>query len=343
MLLSARSLRTQMSSVVSNRTAGKKMNHSSNYLYWGPLVSAFTFCFARALMSLVSVWTNSYIYSYGYLIPVLSLYLIWQERGRLKKIRSEPSFFPGFTIFVVGLIILIAGHTSRVVSLQGISIVVSLIGVTLLLLGWRYLSVLLFPLLYLLFMVPFWDRLTEPLHLPFQNFSAMIGTSLLQLIGIPAYRNAIYIELPNITLEVARVCSGVNNLIAVAAIAIPLAYITLHSWTRRLILFFSGIAIAIIGNWLRVTLIGVLSYYNYAGDSHGPYHILQGLTVSYVGFAALFVCAWILSRGQSKDSKDHVSETISYLQPPVKSSATYYLPVSALLIVVGFYLNVLSK
>jgi exosortase len=319
------------------------MNYSSNYVYWGFLVSAFTFCFARAFMSLVSVWTDSYIYSYGYLIPIISLYLIWQERDRLKKIRSEPSFFPGFTIFVVGLIILIAGHTSRVVSLQGISSVVSLIGIALLLLGWRYLSVLLFPLLYLLFMVPFWDRLTEHLHVPFQNFSAMIGTSLLQLVGIPAYRSTIYIELPNITLEVARVCSGVNNLIAVAAIAIPLAYITLHSWTRRLILFFSGIAIAIFGNCLRVALIGVLAYYKMAGDLHGPYHILQGLTVSYVGFAALFVCAWILSRGQPKDSKDNFSEIISYPQPPAKSSVNYYLTVSALLIFVGFYLNVLSK
>ncbi|MFN3682272.1 MAG: exosortase C-terminal domain/associated protein EpsI, partial [Nitrospira sp.] len=139
---------------------------------------------------------------------------------------------------------------------------------------------------------------TEPLHLPFQRLSADLGVRLLNLFGIPVYQNGVFIYLPNITLEVAKSCSGVNYLIAVLATSIPLATIVLHSVGKRVGLVVFAVTVSALANSLRVALIGVLAYYGLSGDLHGPYHTLHGLFVSMIGYVVIFGGLWVLSRGQ---------------------------------------------
>jgi EpsI family protein len=84
-------------------------------------------------------------------------------------------------------------------------------------------------------------------------------------------------------------------LIAVLAIGLPLASLTLQAWWSRITLVLSSVLIAIVANWVRVAVMGV---YAQAGgkDLHGPYHILQGLFVDWVAFGFLFLGAWLLGR-----------------------------------------------
>ena len=117
-----------------------------------------------------------------------------------------------------------------------------------------------FALAYLVLMVPFWEGLTEPLHLPFQQLSANLGIRMLHVVGIPSYREGLYLFLPNVTLEVARACSGVNYLVAILALGLPLGYLYLPTVWRRVLLLAMAIGVAAISNSLRVALIGVLSY-----------------------------------------------------------------------------------
>jgi EpsI family protein len=165
----------------------------------------------------------------------------------------------------------------------------------LLLLGRAFFKVLWFPSAYLMFRLRFFEIITARLHEPFQNISAFLGTELIQFIGIPAYRESVFIELPNNTLEVAEVCSGVNYLIAIIAIGIPLAYIALGTWQRRVLLVSASVLIAVLSNGLRVALIGILAYYNVTETLHGPGHVLQAMFTSAIGFIALFAGAWLLS------------------------------------------------
>ena len=81
-------------------------------------------------------------------------------------------------------------------------------------------------------------------------------------------------------IEVARACSGVNYLVAVLALGLPLAYLYLRSWWRRGVLIASALLIAAAANSLRVALIGVLVYYDLGAPLHGPAHVLHGLFVS---------------------------------------------------------------
>jgi len=221
----------------------------------------------------VNLWWNRYGFSHGFLVPLVSLYLAWLQWPRLRQIPVEPAIVPGLLWLVLA-------------------------GLVLLLCGYAYLRELAFPLSYLIFMTPVLDGLTEPLVWPFQLLTANMSVSMLQALGIPVFlENSIYLILPTVTLEVARECSGAGLLIAVLAIGLPLASLTLRSWWSRITLVLSSMLIAIMANWLRVAIMGL---YAQAGgkDLHGPYHILQGLFVDWVAFGFLFVGAWLLGKAE---------------------------------------------
>ena len=110
--------------------------------------------------------------------------------------------------------------------------------------------------------------------------------------GYPVYRDGTFIYLPNQTLEVAQVCSGVNYLVAIAAVGIPLAYLSRSTVARRTALVLFGVIVAVIANGVRVALIGFTAYHGLVtGDLHGPGHVFHGMFVAVAGYVALFLGA----------------------------------------------------
>jgi exosortase len=195
----------------------------------------------------------------------------------------------------MGSLMLMMGNIGGVVIFQELSLIIIIPGLILMLLGTRYLMALALPLAYLILMVPILDEVIDKIHWPFQVFSATMGSAPLKILNIPFFHKAQYIELPNITLEVAEECSGVRYLISIIAIGIPLAYFTQRGWLRKVALVIIAVITGILTNVVRVTLVIIWAYYG-AKDIHGPFHMFQGLFVSMVGFLFLFVWAWILPK-----------------------------------------------
>ncbi|MGH9158486.1 MAG: exosortase, partial [Vicinamibacteraceae bacterium] len=258
------------------------------------VLAALLYCYWDVLTTLVTLWSANDAYSHGFLIPVISVGIVWQSRYRLAQLPLEGSLIAGTLVLAAGLGALLLGRAIDIVGIQQLSLLPSLAGVVLLLGGREALRLLWFPIGYLAFMMPVWDVVTERLHYPFQHFSAVIGGHLLQAVGIPVLQLDTYLQLPNVTLEVARVCSGVNYLVAVAAVGVPLAYLTFHDWLRRGLLVAFGLAIAILANPVRVALIGIFSHFGLSADFHGPGHVFQGLFVAGIGYVALLCGVTVL-------------------------------------------------
>jgi EpsI family protein len=251
---------------------------------------------APTVGDLANMWWNGYGFSHGFLVPLVSLYLAWLQGPALRRIPVAPALGPGLLWLVVATLLLLASEAGGVVTTAGVALILVLAGLVLLLCGWGYLRALAFPLAYLIFMTPVLGSLTEPLEWPFQLLTASMSVVMLQALGIPVLlEHSIDIVLPTVTLEVARQCSGAGLLVAVLAIGLPLASLTLRAWWSRIALVLSSIMVAIMANWIRLTVMGV---YAQAGgkDLHGPYHILQGLFVDWVAFAYLFAGVWLLGR-----------------------------------------------
>lgn len=267
----------------------------------GVLVAFIILLYLTPLMAIVQLWAIRDDYSHGFLIPLISLYLVWVEKERLKALPVRPNIPLGTVLTFLGCLILVIGTIGNAIVLGELSIIVTLSGLVLLLLGGRLLKALCLPLLYLVFMIPVTDWFIEGIHWPFQLFSANVSAILLKLLNIPVFLDVQFLKLPNRTLEVARECSGVHFLVAIIAIGIPLAYFTQRNWRRGTLLVAFAVIIGIFANALRITLIGIWAYHG--GEVvHGPFHIFKGVFVSMVGFIFLFIGAWLLARIPSSDT-----------------------------------------
>jgi EpsI family protein len=253
-----------------------------------------------ALRGMAYMWSNSPMYSFGWVVPAISGWLLWSQRDRLAAAAAAPAPATGLGLGTLALwaLMIVTGRAGGILLLEQLAIPVGLAGLVLLFLGRAALAASWVAIAYLLLGVPLWDVFTEPLHLRFQLLSARLAVSLLQAIGIPVFGAGTFIDLPTMRIEVARACSGVNYLIAVLALGIPLAYLSLRTWWRRVVLIAGAMAIAALSNSLRVALICILVYYDLGAPLHGPAHMLHGLFVSAIGHVALFVGLWWLRRAE---------------------------------------------
>ena len=259
------------------------------------LSAALLFAFWPAITAMVGLWTRSPMYSYAFTVPFISLYLLWYRRAALAELVPQPSWWLAAPVLLAGVATLLAGRLSTVMVLEQIALLVCLVGVVLAVLGRAYVQASWAAIAYLLLMIPVWDGLTEPLHPMFQEQSAIIGSKMLSLVGVPVHRAGIIMSLPRLDIEVARSCSGVNYLIAVLALGLPLAYVSLPGVWRRVSLIIMALVIAALSNGLRVALIGLLANYEVGSPLHGPMHVLHGLFVAFIGYAALFLGVRLLS------------------------------------------------
>jgi EpsI family protein len=258
--------------------------------------AVFLACYFDVLRLLAWQWRSNDVYSYGFLIPVISAYLVWTKRHAVRAALGRPSYRTGVPTLVLGLAMLVAGRAGSLSLLEEFSMVVTLAGIVLLGGGVRVARALWLPLVYLLSALPMWDVFTDPLHAPFQLLAARIGEVLLHVARVPVFRTGILLQLPTVTLEVARACSGVNYLISIVAVAVPYAYLSMSGSVRRITVVALAVLVAILSNGVRVAFIGALQYYGFSAhaDLHGPNHVLQGMFVAVVGYIALFAGAWML-------------------------------------------------
>ena len=120
-------------------------------------------------------------------------------------------------------------------------------GAVAVLLGPRIVAGLLFPLAYMLFLVPFGDEIVPPL----QTITAHIAVALTQASGVPAALSGFFIDTPVGRFEVAEACSGVKFLIAMIALGTLVAHLCFRSGRRRTVFMAACVIVPVIANGVR--------------------------------------------------------------------------------------------
>lgn len=238
----------------------------------------------------------TYENSHGLLILGVSLYLIWEKRDLLRRLPVQPNLIFGSLLTVFGCFIFLSGKLSGTQLLQQISLVVTLLGAIWLVLGDRFFRALLVPVGYIIFMFGLFEEIFGSISIYLQSITAWIAFHLLNLTGWPIFLKGQIIELPHISLEVARACNGINHIIALVALAVPLAIMTQRTLTRKMSLILISFLVGIFANGLRVALIGVWSYYNKGGPVHGPFDTLYVSFIFFFGMGLLFIISRFLAK-----------------------------------------------
>ena len=258
-------------------------------------VAAGAWLYQNVVNSLVSDWANDDNYSHGFLIVPLAAYFVWERRAALMNATPQPSAW-GLVWVLGSLATLVAGILGAEFFLTRVSLIGVIGGSVLFLWGWQHLRVVLFPLAFLLLMIPIPAIVFNQIAFPLQLFASRFGVEVMQLADVPVLREGNVITLANTRLEVAEACSGIRSLVSLLTLGIVYGYFTDSRWWMRLAIAVATIPIAIIANGLRVAGTGIMAHTRGVEAALGFFHTFSGWLVFVAAFALLFVVVWVLRR-----------------------------------------------
>ena len=210
------------------------------------LAAAILALFWRDAADMAGIWWNSSTFTHCLLMVPMIGWLVAQRTQLLRPL--IPAFWWPALVWMAGAgCVWIVGEAAGVALFRQLGLVLMLQGAVGVALGEKLVRGLLFPLAYMLLLVPFGEELVPLL----QTFTAHISVALLRLSGLAAEMQGVFITTPAGFFEVAEECSGVNFLIAMLAYAVFAAHLCFKSWMRRILFVAAALATTILANALR--------------------------------------------------------------------------------------------
>lgn len=237
---------------------------------------------------LIRIWLDSPYYTHGFIILPISAFIAWTKRREL--VRIKPSRI-GAIVFAVGLVTYVSGFVWRIYWLSAFSFLIVAFGLTLYLSGTKAARSLMFPICFLIFMVPL--PFLDSIALFLQSFTAFSSASIIQAIGIPVTRTGAEIRLADSAFIIGTPCSGMNTLISLLMLAALLGYILKGSIHKRVILFLLAFPIAIFANLIRIVSMLLIGYHWGAEVAITYFHDYSSLVFYLVALLLLGLIAWL--------------------------------------------------
>ena len=265
---------------------------------WGMLavLSALTgYVYMHGLSELVRLWDVRLEYSYGYLIPFITLFLIWQRKDELEKVEFTGSWW-GVLIAIAGLLLLVVGELTTLFLVIHYSFLFVVLGGVLSFLGWKAFKIIFVPLLFLAFMIPLPSFFLQQISQVLQLISSQLGVWVIRLFDISVYLEGNVIDLGVYKLQVVEACSGLRYLFPLMALSFMMAYFYQDKFWKRVIIFLSSIPITVIMNSFRIGMIGVMVEYWGIKMAEGFLHDFEGWVVFMSCMLVLLAEMWLLTK-----------------------------------------------
>jgi exosortase A len=220
---------------------------------------------------MVAIWSRSETYAHGFVVPLISLWLIWRIRHSLAVLQPKPA--PLAWLLILGAAALwLAGDLVAVNSVTQFALVALLVLSVPAVLGWQLAWAMAFPLGFLFFAVPFGDFLLPT----FMDWTADFTVLALRATGIPVYRENLHFVIPSGSWSVVEACSGIRYLIASVTVGSLFAYLSYRSLTKRLVFVGVAILVPLVANWLRAYMIVMIGHLSGNELATGVDHLIYG-------------------------------------------------------------------
>ncbi|BBO23400.1 exosortase [Candidatus Nitrosymbiomonas proteolyticus] len=262
----------------------------SSKAFWPGLIAALgvTALFWTLFRNLLDLWDSEDGYfSHGFLVPIISIFIIYRWWPRLKTIPVKPGWVA--LIPLAGLLVLTrAAFAADILLILSICLMMVILATIWLVAGWRWMVALSLPVLYLGFALPLWTFAIDVYTNPLQILSTKASFQMLQLAGFQPFMDTgtTTIYLNNFVLDVGVPCSGLKLIVAVTAFTVFFVLIGGLRWWANLVMFAVILPLCIFINGLRIALIGLVGE-NYGHDAGMAFH-------DYSGYITLAICFFIL-------------------------------------------------
>jgi exosortase len=250
------------------------------------VATGFIVLFWGVLVRLVKDWRTDANYSHGFLIVPVALYFVWERRRRLRDTPTEPHW-AGLAIIVLSIVLLGAGVLGAELFTTRVAMLGALLGTIVFLAGWPHARILMFPLLFLLLMIPIPSIIFNQIAFPLQLLASRVGELTLSALSIPVLREGNVIVLAHTSLEVEEACSGIRSLISLLTLGILFGYFTDRRFVVRCAIALLTVPVAIAANGLRIAGTGVAAHLYGGPAALGFFHTFSGWVVFAGSFGML--------------------------------------------------------
>src|ERR1035437_5904685 len=227
--------------------------------------------YRETAISMVEIWARSETFTHAFLVPPISLWLIWRIRKDVVRLMPRPNIWALLGLAGAGFVWLL-GELATVGVLSQFALTTMLVLTVPTVLGLPVTRRIAFPLAFLYFAVPFGEFAMPQLMEWTANFT-VLG---LRLSGIPVYREGLQFIIPSGNWSVVEACSGVRYLIASLTVGTLFAYLTYHSLKRRLIFVGVSCVVPLVANWIRAYMIVLLGHISGNKLATGVDHLIYG-------------------------------------------------------------------
>lgn len=223
--------------------------------------------FALPLWDLATFAFRSDLFSYIFLIPVVSVYLAWSKRATFPPpaapARGMALLLLGFGVAVLGVYgaLRVGGYQPQradALAFTTAAFALFLAGTCAWFVGAPTLRSLAFPLGFLVFLVPIPASALGAVELFMQHGSAAVARVLFEIVGTPVFYERLIFQIPGISLHVAPECSGIRSTLVLLIVSVVTGYLFLRSPGKRTLLALAIIPLALLRNGFRIFVIGEL-------------------------------------------------------------------------------------
>ena len=246
------------------------------------------FSYYDGLSNLLQRWGSQDEYSYGYFIPLIVAYFIYQKRVDISELKIKPES-TGVLFVLFGLVMLIIGELSAIYIIIHYSLVIVLLGLALSMAGKEVFRKVAVPILILITAIPLPYFIDSELSWRLQLLSSKLGVLFIRLFDVPVFLEGNVIDLGYYKLQVVEACSGLSYLFPLMSLGFIAAYIYQAPFWQKVFLFLSTIPITVLMNSFRIGVIGVLVNYGGIEQAEGFLHLFEG----WVIFIACLFILWL--------------------------------------------------
>lgn len=279
------------------------------YLLWA-LVAVLVFPNFR---SLYTYRWDALGYGHAFFILPISLGLaFWKRKELAEAFASTEKRFGAVSLAILlfgGLLYLFGWHQDYMV-ISTFALIPFLYGFVGFIYGKKVQKLLLFPVLYLLLLVPPPFALLDRITLPLRYISAFGVEKIFQLFHFPIQREGLGYLIEGQQMMIDEACSGFRSLITMFSLGLVYVYVIRSKLMKKAVLVLSVLPLALVGNVIRVIVISLIAANFGQEPAQGFMHSFSGVVVflfivlGFVGIEAV----WSRLSGEERREKEEEFE-----------------------------------
>ncbi len=213
------------------------------------------------------------------------------------------SSFIGILTLVFGLSMFIFGWRHGYIFFKTLSLLPVLFGSVAIINGLSIARALFFPILYLILLVPIPLGLIDSITLPMRNGVSIATVGVLKFFQYPISREGLLLYIGGSELFVGQPCSGFRSLITLFSTGLIYVFLSKVSISKKAILAFSIIPLALLGNLVRIIILCLITFYFGVEAGQGFFHNFSGILVIILITIGLLGLEYLLRKWMPNTSR----------------------------------------